>query len=106
MKYRSTLYTRISCAILLILMIIRNRIEITYASGEIVPFWIEYSDVAIFITFMIILFVDWKRMRLFHHNPESEEAKKDYRKQTIINWIALVLFVIYIISRLMRVFSF
>ncbi|WP_085832574.1 hypothetical protein [Clostridium merdae] len=106
MKYRATLYTRISCAILLILMIIRNRIEITYASGEIVPFWIEYSDVAIFITFMIILFVDWKRMRLFYQNQGGEEAKQSYRRQVIINWIAVGLFAIYIIGKLMRILSF
>ena len=106
MKYRSSLYTRITCAILFILIIIRNRIEITYASGEVLPAWLEYSDVAIFFTLMIILFIDWNRMRIFHHNPKDEEAKKDYRKQTIINWIALVLFVIYIIGKLMRVLSF
>lgn len=106
MKYRSHLLTRLSCAILFILMIIRNRMMLTYATGEIIPAWLNYSDIAIFSAFTIILFYDWKKMRIFHHNPESEEAKKDYRKQTIINWIALVLFVIYIISRLMRVFSF
>lgn len=106
MKYRSTLYTRISCAFLFILILIRNRIRITYSNDDLIPAWLQYSDVVIFFIFIIIVLIDWKKMRLFYQNQEGVEEKKSYRRQTIINWIAISIVVIYIIGKLMRVISF
>lgn len=106
MKYKSNWSIRLPLISLFILMIIRDRIQISYESRASIPAWLEYSDIFIFFIMVVILSFDWKRMRLFYQNQESEDARKYYRREIIINWVAVALFVFYFIWRLFSILNF
>lgn len=106
MKYKSNWSIRLPLFSLFILMIIRDRIRISYESRGAIPAWLEYSDIFIFSIMVVILSFDWKKMRLYYQNQESEDAKKYYRREIIINWVAVALFVFYLVWRLFRILNF